>query len=429
MKRYLALPGFFFALALLGACMVAPGTPGQTTTTPELAEPTFTATAALTETTVLTTTIVTTTAPVTSEATLTTTLGVTATPAVTESAPVTAATVLTATPVLAPTAVATTAQSVVTPLPAGQLGTIAATLAARPEFATLNRAVALVQLVDELNGDAPYTLFAPTEEAFAALPPGTLDALMASPSTMASVLQNHLLIEEASSARLVQLGTVLTALGQTLPVTLTAAGTLQLGDTTLVEADIEATNGVIHAIDTVLLPVDLVIPPVVAAAATPTLMPTVTATQAVTTVQIITTIAPTATLADIVSETPELEMLEMALGAAGLLPALQLPGQLTLFAPTNAAFETLPSDQLQTLLNTTGDLAAVMQYHLVADNVMAADLVRLGTALSTSSQPLTITTADDGTVLVNSAQLIQADIVATNGVIHLINGVLLPPAE
>lgn len=425
MKRYLVMPCFFFALALLGACMVAPLSPSATPTTQPLPEPTFTATTttAMTETTTITATV-----PATSIAPLTTTTSVTATPTVTTSAPVTAASVV-ATPVLTPTAVATTPQSAVTPLPAGQIGTIAATLAARPEFATLNRAVVAVQLVDELNGDAPYTLFAPTEEAFAALPPGTLDALLASPSTLVSVLQNHLLIEEASSARLVQLGTVLTALGQTLPVTLTAASVVQLGDATLFEADIEATNGMIHAIDTVLLPANLVIPPIVTTVATPTLTAQVTATQAVTMVQIITTIAPTATLADVVSDTPDLEMLETALGAAGLLPALQLPGELTLFAPTNAAFAALPPEQLQTLLNTTGDLATVLQYHLVADTALAADLVRLGTALSTSSQPLTITTAADGAILVNNAQIIQTDIVAINGVIHLIDAVLLPSAE
>lgn len=332
---------------------------------------------------------------------------------------------------LTATSVAATAQSSATPVLQEQGGTIATILAARPQFATLNRAVAAVALTDELTtGVTSYTLFAPTEAAFAALPVGTLDALLANPGLLTSVLQNHLLIEEVSSADLVRLGGVLTAFGETLPITLTADGVVQVSNATVVEADIDATNGVIHAVDTVLLPANLII----AATDTTTtggasVTAPVTVTQAVTTGQIITTVAADATLADIVSGTAELTSLETALGAAGLLQALQLPGDLTLFAPTNAAFAALPADQLQTLLNTTSELVEVMQYHLVADRVLAADLTRLGQALSTSSQPLTITVAADGTVLVNDAQIVQADIVATNGVIHVIDAVLLPPSE
>lgn len=421
MKRYLMLPFFFMALAIMGACAVTPPSPGATSAAPQALEPTFTPTTA-----VAITTTVTTSATLTATATVAPATVLTAATTPTATTAITDAVALATTPAVTPTALITAPQATATLQLQGQSGTIANIVAARPEFATLNRAIAAVQLVNELNGDTPYTLFAPTESAFAALPAGTLNALLASPGTLASVLQNHLLIEEASSARLVRLGTVLTALGQTLPVTLTANGIVQLADATLIEPDIETTNGVIHGINRVLLPADLVITPTVN---TPVGSAQVTATQAVTTVQIITSVAPTATLAAIVSATDELSMLETALGAAGLLQAIQLPGSLTLFAPTNAAFEALPDAQLQALLNTTGDVAAVMQYHLVADTALADDLVRLGAALSTSSQPLTITVAANSAVLVNNAQVVQADIVATNGVIHLIDAVLLPPAE
>ncbi|MBX3011898.1 MAG: fasciclin domain-containing protein [Caldilineaceae bacterium] len=417
MKRYLLFPCFFFSLALMGACMVSPLSTTEepavaTSATEQSLAPTFTAT----------------TAVITPTATLTTTAVITAMPTLTDSTPVTAAMVTTATPILTATSVVTTPVSDSTPLPT-EPSTIATLLNARPEFSTLAGAVATVQLTTELNGDVPYTLLAPTNAAFAKLPSDTVAALLASPTALTSLLQNHLLIEEAASDRLVRLGTVLSALGQTLPVTLTVNGVVQVGDANVVEPDIEATNGVIHAIDTVLLPADLVIPPLVTPTSAVTTTAPVTAAQAVTTVAIVTTIAPTATLTDIIRETPELEMAESALGAAGLLQALQLPGQLTLFVPTNAAFEALPADQLQSLLNTTGDIANVMRYHVVADDVSAADLVRLGSALATSGQTLTITTADDGRVLVNNARIIQADIVATNGVIHMIDAVLLPVAE
>lgn len=422
MRRHWLFPVCFLSFVLLGACVITPLAPTPTAAPPATPQPTFTATAAVTTTapTTATTAItiaVTPTGTVTTTAGLTGTITITATPA------------LTATPPLTSTAAVTAAQGAATPAAPG--GTIAAILAARPEFSTLNRAITAVRLVEELNGDTPYTLFAPTNAAFARLPAGTLDALLARPSTLASVMQNHLLIEEATSVRLVRLGSVLSALGQTLPVTLTAAGVVQVGDATIVEPDIEATNGVIHGIDRVLLPADLVITPTVGTPAGATgAAAQVTATQTVTAVQqIITTIAPTATIADVVRTTDELEMLEKALGAAGLLQALQLPGQLTLFAPTNAAFEALPPQQLQTMLNTTSQIAPVMQYHLVADHVLVADLVRLGRALSTSGQPLTITVAADGVVQVNNARILQPDIVTTNGVIHLIDAVLLPPQE
>lgn len=422
MKHYQLLP-CIVVFFLLSACVVTPLTPDETSTPQAALEPTFTPTTAITATTPVTATTAVTIA-------ITPTEPLTATTALTDTQPATTTATLTVTPALTATRAVTSATTTApasTPAPA-QGGTIAAILAARPDFATLHAAAAAVQLTATLDSDTPYTLFAPTEEAFAALPAGILDALLASPSTLTSVLQNHLLIEEVASARLTRLGSVLTTLGQTLPITLTAAGVTQVGDATIVEADIEATNGVIHAIDTVLLPADLVITPTVGTADT-SAAAQVTATQAVTTVQIITTVAPTATLADVVRNSEELSMLETALGAAGLLQALQLPGELTLFAPTNAAFEALPAGQLQPLLNNTTAVANVMQYHLVADMAMADDLVRLGRALSTNGQPLRVTVGANGVVQVNDAQVIQSDIVTTNGVIHLIDAVLSPPTQ
>ncbi len=414
MRNYLLLPVFFFSMALFGACVISPLAPGETPAVTQTLAPTFTATTAITATE-----NVTTAATITATADITLVVTPTATAMLTDTVADTI--VVTATPVLTPTAAVTA--------PMLQAGTIAALVADRPDFATLNAAIAVVDLADELNNDTTfYTLFAPTEDAFAALPAGVLDTLLANPPLLASVIQNHLLIEDVDSAGLVRLGSVLSAFGVTLPITLTADGIVQIADAVVVEADIIATNGVIHAIDTLLLPANLVITPTIAVATAVTATTPATTTQlATTTGQIITMDTTEMTIAEVISATADLAMLETALGAAGLLPALQVPGELTLFAPTNAAFEAIPTAQLQTLLNTTGDLADVLQYHLVADAVLAADLVRLGAALSASSQAITITTADDGTVAVNDAQVVQADIVTANGVIHLIDVVLTPP--
>ena len=412
MKQYLLMSVFFFAIALFGACAITPVAPSETPAAAETADATVLATPAITATE-----SVTSTATLTDSAALTQAVVLIATPAPTDTMVVTATTMLTPTAVMTMTEV--------------QTGTLATLVAGRPEFSTLNAAIAAVNLTDELNADTTfYTIFAPTDEAFAALPAGALDTLLANPPLLTSVIQNHLLIEDFDAAGLVRLGSVLSAFGETLPITLTADGIVQVADATVIEADVMATNGVIHAIDTVLLPADLVITPTVAAAAATTPTVAVTTTQLVTTTaEIITLDTAEMTIGDVISATAELDMLETALGAAGLLPALEVPGQLTIFAPTNAAFEAIPATDLQTLLNTTGTLAGVLQYHLVADNVSAADLVRLGSALSTSSQTITITTAADGTVLVNDAQIVQADIVTANGVIHLIDVVLTPPAQ
>jgi uncharacterized surface protein with fasciclin (FAS1) repeats len=111
-----------------------------------------------------------------------------------------------------------------------------------------------------------------------------------------------------------------------------------------------------------------------------------------------------------------------------MITALNSAGPITLFAPTNEAFATLPPATLNSLLNTPTSLVNVLQYHVIADRVTAADLARLGVALSTQGSPITVTVTANG-ILINNASVAQADIVASNGVIHLINGVLTPPAQ
>ena len=129
-----------------------------------------------------------------------------------------------------------------------------------------------------------------------------------------------------------------------------------------------------------------------------------------------------------ISATPNLQTLASVLTAAGMADALQLPGPFTVFAPTDEAFTNLPAGQEEALLNNPAALAAVMQYHVVIDRVTANELTRLGAALASSGQPITITLQADGSLLVNNAHLVQPDIVASNGIIHEIDQVLIPPA-
>jgi uncharacterized surface protein with fasciclin (FAS1) repeats len=139
--------------------------------------------------------------------------------------------------------------------------------------------------------------------------------------------------------------------------------------------------------------------------------------------------AAAGTILQVINTTPGLETLAAALTASGMATALDQPGPLTFFAPTNEAFGALPPEQLDALLADPGTLAPILQYHIVIDNVAASRLGTLGAALSSSGQPITVTVQSDGSLLINDATVVQADIAASNGAIHLIDKILLPPAE
>ena len=115
-----------------------------------------------------------------------------------------------------------------------------------------------------------------------------------------------------------------------------------------------------------------------------------------------------------------------AVTAAGLVETLQSAGPFTVFAPTDAAFGLLPAGTVEGLLGDIPALTAVLLYHVVPGAVMAADVVQLSSAATAGGAALTISTAMGG-VMVNSAQVVITDIIATNGVIHVIDAVLLPP--
>ena len=119
--------------------------------------------------------------------------------------------------------------------------------------------------------------------------------------------------------------------------------------------------------------------------------------------------------------------LATALQAAGLVDALKGAGPFTVFAPTDEAFAKLPAGTLDELLkDPTGALADILKYHVVSGKVMAADITDGMTAPSLQGSDLKFT-IKDGKVYVNDAMVTQADIQASNGVIHVIDSVLLPP--
>ncbi len=137
--------------------------------------------------------------------------------------------------------------------PMAESGTIVEVAAANPDFETLVAAVTAADLVETLSGDGPFTVFAPTNAAFEALPAGVLDALLLpeNKDALASILTYHVLSSEVMAAD-VTAGEVPTVEGSTIDIT--TDGGVMVNGATVVATDVDASNGVIHVIDAVLVP-------------------------------------------------------------------------------------------------------------------------------------------------------------------------------
>lgn len=163
--------------------------------------------------------------------------------------------------------------------------------------------------------------------------------------------------------------------------------------------------------------------------------PTTTAAPAASTTAAPTTTAPAAaagTIVDVATKAGSFTVLVEAVKAAGLVDTLKGPGPFTVFAPTDAAF-TAALTQLGTtkekLLSDTATLAAVLKYHVVAGKVTAADVAKLnGQEVASVGGPKLKVTVAGSEVKINDAKVAQADVAASNGVIHVIDKVLLPPS-
>ena len=124
----------------------------------------------------------------------------------------------------------------------------------------------------------------------------------------------------------------------------------------------------------------------------------------------------------------QFKTLAQLLNRAGLAGALQQPGPYTVFAPTDAAFKKVPKKTLNMLLRNKAKLKAVLLYHVVSGNVAAADVVKLSSAKTLNGKSVRIRVAGPN-VFVNGAKVTMPDVMASNGVIHVINRVLIPPAR
>ena len=132
-------------------------------------------------------------------------------------------------------------------------------------------------------------------------------------------------------------------------------------------------------------------------------------------------------IVDVAVEAGQFNTLAAALGAAGLVDTLKGDGPFTVFAPTDEAFAKLPEGTVDSLLKPENreKLVAILTYHVVPGKVMAADVVKLSEAGTVNGEELTIEVVD-GKVRVDNANVIATDVAASNGVIHVIDAVMLP---
>ena len=265
------------------------------------------------------------------------------------------------------------------------------TAIAAGQFKTLVAAVQAAELVDTLKSDGPFTVFAPSDEAFAKLPEGTVAELVKPENRdkLTSILTYHVIAGKVLAKDALAAGGGLTINGQRVDCELDG-GQIMLDGAKLVTADIECDNGVIHIIDQVILPIEQTIPEVAANAKTfGTLLAAVT--------------------------------------AADLAGTLSGEGPFTVFAPTDEAFNKLPEGTVASLLKPENkqQLVDVLTYHVVPGRVYAVDALRAKKAKTVQGGSVEIAASGSG-ARVNNATLLATDIDAANGVIHVIDNVLLP---
>ena len=261
----------------------------------------------------------------------------------------------------------------------------------------LEAAVGAAGLVDALNGDGPFTVFAPTDAAVVALTEVlgiTAEQLLALPN-LGEILQYHVVAASAFSTDLSDGQMIGTLQGSDVTVTINMDGVF-INEAMVTVADIAADNGVVHVIDAVLLPP-----------------------------------APVSnTVVDVIVNSEDHTVLEAAVLAADLAGALSAEGPFTVFAPTDAAFTAL----LEALEISAEELLAfdgltdVLLYHVVGAQALAADLSDGQEITTLLDQDVTITINGMG-VFVNEAMVTVADIMADNGVVHVIDAVLLPELD
>ncbi len=280
------------------------------------------------------------------------------------------------------------------------------------DFSILVDAVVAAGLVDTLSGPGPFTVFAPTNAAFASLLAElgvTAEQLLADKPLLTSVLTYHVVPGRVLASDITEGAQPATVQGQAF--TLGLAGGPSITDArgrkaNIVATNVQAANGVIHVIDKVILPKAAVAPP-----------------------------ASTPNIVQVAQSLPDFSILVEAVVAAGLADTLSGPGPFTVFAPNNAAFAALLGElgvSKEALLANKPLLTAVLTYHVLAGKVLAADIKEGAQAGTVQGQVFTLGLAGGPSITDaqgRKANIVATDVAASNGVIHVIDKVILPQTK
>merc|ERR1712086_6224 len=282
-----------------------------------------------------------------------------------------------------------------------------------PNLSILTAALVAADLTDTLSdASAKFTVFAPTDDAFNALPAGVLDDLMKpeNKQELADILTYHVLPEEVKSTDLNAFQAVTTVEGKPLHVTVWG-GNVKVGPSLLstdlknvVAADNLASNGVAHIIDGVLLP------PTSLGDAKPNIV-------------------------ELAQSVDDLSTLVAAVVAGDLVETLSSPGPFTVFAPTNEGFAALPEGTLDTLLKPENKdtLVDILTFHVLPAEVLSTDLKYFQRVETVEGKSVHVYKTRKGVFVSPDGKdfktVVGADNKASNGVAHIIDGVLLPPSS
>jgi transforming growth factor-beta-induced protein len=253
-------------------------------------------------------------------------------------------------------------------------------------FKTLTLALEITELDKVLDAAGDYTVFAPTDAAFDKLPAGTLDSLVKNPAALTEILlyhvaQGRLLAQDALAEDKIK-----TLDGRKVMVD-TSAGA-KINQSNIVATDIAATNGVIHVIDQVLIPADR-------------------------------------NLIEVLEKQGKFKTLLAALSATGLEEVVANAKDFTIFAPNDDAFGLLPDGTVEALLKDKKALSNILLYHVVAAKVPASVAITLDEATMANNLKVDVELRGSD-LFVNDSQVIETDLNAANGVIHVIDEVLIP---
>ena len=263
-------------------------------------------------------------------------------------------------------------------------------------FGTLAAALTESGLLEVLQGDGRLTVFAPTDEAFAKLPKGTVENLLKpeNRAKLQAILKYHVSPGATGLASALKAGSAKTVQGESVSIAFTD-GRVKVGEAAVLDADIACSNGVIHVIDSVLLPP-----------------------------------APANDIPSVAKRAGSFGTLLAAAEAAGLDGVLAGKGPFTVFAPTDEAFKALPEGTVSELLKAKNrdQLKAILTYHVIAGSVSAGDALNAKNAKTVNGKSLEFG-IENGAFKVNGATIRTTDIECDNGVIHVIDAVLLPQSD